>query len=136
MDISKDMRNRKIHGERNKSLCYDLLSGKKYYDWVITTAFYSAIHFVEDIILPCKINNISCKSIHQVRDAYKFKGRHSTREHIVYQFLPEIGPQYKWLDDKSRYSRYTTYKVTLAEAEKAKQYLEEIYQHCYQNKAE
>ena len=59
-------------------------------------------------------------------------GRHAARERIVFDKLPlEIATKYKWLDDKSRYARYTTFKVTTTEADKAKQYLKEIYECCY-----
>ena len=71
---------KKSHGQRNQKLSEVLLNGKIYYDWVITTAFYSAIHFVEDKILPCKIISIECKNITDVKNAYKMNGRHSSRE--------------------------------------------------------
>ena len=122
---------KKSHGQRNQKLSEDLLNGKTYYDWVITTAFYSAIHFVEDKILPCKIISIECKNITDVKSAYKMNGRHSSRERLVFSHLPKIAAQYKWLDDTSRYSRYITFKVTSAQANKAKQYLAEIYAECY-----
>ena len=126
------MSSKREHGERNQKLAKDLFGGKVYYDWVITTAFYASIHFVEDKILPCTVNGNSCKNINDVKSAYRMKGRHSSRERLVYDKLPlVIAVKYKWLDDKSRYSRYTTFKVTVTEADKAKQYLEEIYKECY-----
>lgn len=125
------MANKKQHGERNKNLSEQLFTGKIYYDWVVTTAFYSIIHFVEDKLLPCQINSIACKNINDVKSAYKTRGRHAAREQMVIDHLPNIAAKYKWLDDKSRYSRYTTFKVTSAEADKAKQYLAAIYTECY-----
>ena len=126
------MKRRKEHGERNKQLSNELLTDKKYFDWVITTAFYSAIHFVEDHILPCEIKGKKCKNIDEVKRAYAMPGRHASRERLVVDKMNfSTGAKYKWLDDKSRYARYTTYKVTPSEAEKAKQYLEEIYAACY-----
>lgn len=129
------MKKRKEHGERNKNLSNQLLYSKLYFDWVITTAFYSSIHFVEDHILPCTINEKVCKNIDEVKKSYSMPGRHASRERLVVDKMNHsIGAKYKWLDDKSRYARYTTYKVTVSEAEKAKQYLEEIYNACYPNK--
>ena len=59
-------------------------------------------------------------------------GRHASRERLVSDKMNySIAARYKWLDDKSRYARYTTYKVTVAEAEKAIQFLEEIFTACY-----
>lgn len=126
------MSKKKQHGERNRKLSNELFSGKRYYDWVITTAFYSAIHFVEDKILPCEVLSKPCKNISEVKAAYRMNGRHSSRERLVFDNLPlKIAVKYKWLDDKSRYSRYTTFKVTPTEADKAQQYLTEIYNECY-----
>lgn len=126
------MNKKKEHGQRNKTLSDMLLDGKVYYDWVITTAFYSAIHFVEDKILPCKVRNIPCKNINDVKQAYRMNGRHSSRERLVNDNLSlPTAIKYKWLDDKSRYSRYTTFKVTPTEANKAKEYLQAIYDECY-----
>lgn len=120
-----------IHGERNKDLCDELLLGKKYYDWVITTAFYSGIHLLEDKILPTQINGQTCKNISEVRKAYKLKGRHVARETLVRDKADiKVSIRYKWLDDKSRYSRYITYKVTPAEASKAQQYIHDIHKYC------
>lgn len=126
------MAKKKEHGERNKKLSNVLFDGKVYYDWVITTAFYSAIHFVEDKILPCEVSSVKCKNITDVKRAYQMNGRHSSRERLVFEKMEgRIAARYKWLDDKSRYSRYTTFKVTITEANKAQQYLKEIYQACY-----
>jgi uncharacterized protein (UPF0332 family) len=126
---------KKLHGERNLKLCEKLLKEKFYYDWVITTAFYSAIHFVEDYALPHEIKGKKCENILDVKNAYNMRGRHAARERLVYEKLSlDIGIKYKWMDDKSRYARYNTYKFQPAEASKAKQYLDEIFNFCYNNK--
>lgn len=128
------MAKKKEHGKRNKELSNKLFNEKIYFDWVITTAFYAAIHFVEDKILPCSVFSIYCKNISEVKKAYRMNGRHSSRERLVFDNLPtSIAVKYKWLDDKSRYSRYTTFKVTHTEAEKAQQFLNEIHKACYEH---
>jgi hypothetical protein len=122
---------KKIHGERNKSLSEELFKGKKYYDWVITTAFYSSIHFLEHKLLPREINTTTCKNISDVKNALNLRGRHIARLKLVQRNTDNsIAVRYKWLDDKSRYSRYTTYKVTPTEADKATQYLKRISDYC------
>ena len=129
------MANKKLHGEHNQDLCHQLFDNKKYFDWVVTTAFYSAIHFVEDFILPCDVCGATCKNIYDVKSAYNMPGRHASRERLVFEKIsPSIGARYKWLDDNSRNARYTTYKITIAQAEKAKQYLSEIKKACYPEK--
>ena len=124
-----------IHGERNKELCEHLLVGKVYYDWVVTTAFYSSIHLLENKLLPVNIAGSVCNNISEVKKAYNLRGRHTARETLVQRESNDItiAIKYKWLDDRSRFSRYTTYKVTAAEASKASQYLNEIHKFCTEN---
>lgn len=125
------MSKKEEHGLRNQALSIELLNGKVYYDWVVTTSFYAVIHYIEDILLPAIVNNITCNNISEVRKAYKMKGRHESRERLVCDNTNlAIAVKYKWLDDRSRYSRYTTYRVTPAEAAKATQYVEEIFAFC------
>lgn len=128
------MANKESHGLHNQKLSKELFQGKLYYDWAVTTAFYSAIYFVEDKILPCNIAGKPCKNINDVKSAYKMPGRHASRERLVWAKLPSVGIQYKWLDDKSRYARYTTFKIDAATSAKSQQYLNEIHLACYKNK--
>lgn len=126
------MSKKKDHGDRNKSLSDKLLDEKVYYDWAITTAFYSVIHFVEDILLPTNINGHECKCIADVRKAYKMNGRHEARSYLVMETLgPVVGTKYNWLDDKSRYARYQTFKLQPADALKAQEFLNFIHKQCY-----
>ncbi|WP_166921976.1 hypothetical protein [Flavobacterium poyangense] len=126
------MANKKEFGDRNKALSDKLLEEKIYYDWVITTAFYSSIHFVEDKILPLKISTTECKCIAEVKKAYKMNGRHEAREKLVFDNLGTVvGAKYRWLDDRSRYSRYETFKHQPAEGAKAQEYLNFIKKVCY-----
>jgi hypothetical protein len=43
---------RKQHAIHNEEVCDFLLSSNKFNDWVVTTAFYSALHFVQHEIFP------------------------------------------------------------------------------------
>lgn len=128
----KFMAKKRDFGERNKDLSNFLLEGKKYYDWVVTTAFYSCIHFVEDYILPTEIFGKNCETISEVKFAYKMEGRHAARERLVFDKInAQVGARYKWLDDHSRNARYKTYKIQPAEALKAQEYLNYIHKFCY-----
>jgi hypothetical protein len=82
-------------------------------------------------LLPTTINECKCTNIQQVKNAYNLKGRHIARLKLIQMNAPiEIAVGYKWLDDRSRYSRYTTYKVTPTESDKAIQYLSKIENYC------
>lgn len=131
------MAKKREFGERNQTLSNALLAGKTYYDWAVTTAFYSAIHFVEDFALPTDIQGKECNDISDVKAAYRMDGRHAARERLVFDKIsPTIGARYKWLDDHSRNARYKTYKLQPSEALKAQEYLNYIYKHCYPEEGE
>jgi hypothetical protein len=123
---------KKAHGERNQKLSKTLYEGKEYYDWAITTAFYSAIHYIEDKIFPCVVGGVNCANINDVNRAYDMPGRHAARERLVWDKLFNVGVQYKWLDDQSRNARYITFKINDATSAKSQQYLNEIYKACYE----
>lgn len=119
-----------IHGERNKILAKKLHLEKEYYDWSITASFYSSIHLLEHKLLPVKVGSLTCKNISEVKNAYNQKGRHIARLTLIRDKCPHaIAFRYKWLDNKSRYSRYTTYKVTPSESSKSSEYLDFIHKY-------
>lgn len=122
------MKNKRKQAERNEQLSKKLLKEGEYYDWVVTTAFYSAIHYVEDALLPCELNGSTCTDIRDVKNALNQRGRHAARERLVANKIPLNSYRYKWLDDQSRNSRYITYKVNKAFAEKALEHLSKIKQ--------
>ena len=43
---------KKQHAIHNEEACHFLLTSKKFNDWVVTTAFYSALHFVQNELFP------------------------------------------------------------------------------------
>jgi len=59
-----------------------------------------------------------------------FGGKGAARDRLVANNLPNVYSQYKWLDDRSRYSRYTTYKISENEAAKAVQFTNLIKTAC------
>ena len=79
------MSNKSDHGERNICLSKLLRDGNVYFDWSVTTAFYSAIQFVEHKIFPLELEGKEIKNISEARKLLKFEGRHRTREYLVSQ---------------------------------------------------
>ena len=43
---------KKQHAIHNEEVCDFLLTSKKFNDWVVTTAFYSSLHFVQFELFP------------------------------------------------------------------------------------
>lgn len=121
---------KKEHGIRNMELAKKLYSEGVYYDWVITTCFYSAVHLVEYHILPCNIEGVHCKDIHNVKQAYNSFGKHAARLRLVSLNESSIRIEYKWLEDTSRNARYCSYKINKNQADKAMSYLSVIKKRC------
>lgn len=45
------------HAEHNKTACKFIKESKQFNDWVITTAYYSALHFMQSEFFPGKYEN-------------------------------------------------------------------------------
>ena len=123
---------KKEHGEHNKILCDKLYSEKTHNDWVITTAFYSAIHFIDHKIFPFdfkgnKINNIG--DAHK-NNSLRKESRHETRRFLVSLQLPSQVANYKYLKDNCMHARYIDYRVEDAMADRAKECLESLMAEC------
>jgi len=43
---------RRKHAIHNEQVCDYLLASNEFHDWVVTTAFYAALHFVQSDIFP------------------------------------------------------------------------------------
>jgi len=80
------------HGEHNEGLCDHLLTfdNGKYNDWVVTTAFYACIHFVEHKLFPCQLGGLNYDNFdeycgYQHNEQYNNLSKHSLKERLVNQ---------------------------------------------------
>jgi hypothetical protein len=121
---------RKAHAEHNEQLCDFLIKHKTHYDWVITTAFYAAIHFVEHKLFPCTYGGNTFMDIDEAHGVLKKGSRHVTRQLLVDNCLPNQAANYLFLDKNCRNARYVNYAVSLDKAMKAKQRLEQLKKEC------
>lgn len=136
------MAKKKIHAIHNEEACHYLNDTKKFPDWVIISAFYSAIHFIDDFLFPgqFELHNGDIKNCSTIDEFYNknrqkgsLKTRHDSRWHLVQEYTPEIAAAFKWLMDQSFTMRYSNYEVDQAEADTAIRYLEEIKDFCNNN---
>ncbi|QCO45773.1 MULTISPECIES: hypothetical protein [Elizabethkingia] len=122
----------KPHGDRNEILSNKLKDEGIYFDWSITISFYSVIHYIEDKAFPITFLDKTCNSLRDYMNAQSIISRHTARRRLVGQKFPSILSKYKWLEDKSRFSRYEDYNITEAEANQALRYLSNIKECCYE----
>ena len=125
---------RKEHAEHNEEACHYLNQSGKYNDWVITTAFYSAMHYLQYELFPLEIGDEvfdSFNSYYRSRCRYinDKPSKHQTTIEIVQTRLPNCNRFYRWLHDECFTARYSNYNVTSQKANTAVKYLNSIKAH-------
>jgi hypothetical protein len=116
------------HALHNEKAC-DLLfpdSDGQFNDWVITTAFYSALHFAIYDLFPLEHNSVH----HVTFSEYHFNLPRKTSKHTaIIQLVSAYSSyarQYRWLFGACMYARYTNYRISHSKAEYARSLLDSI----------
>lgn len=123
------------HAHHNKKVCESLSETPEYTDWIITTAFYSALHFVDYKIFPLKLKKAGrTYSFTNFDNYYMFLekniGKHKARLELVEAKLPKIATHYNKLMDLCHKARYVDYKFDYNIAKDAKERLKKIEEFC------
>lgn len=125
------------HGEHNEALCDHLLINTpgKFNDWVVTTAFYACIHFVEHKVFPTKIDSDTFECFddycdHQHNKMKSSLSKHSLKADLVKKRIPAVNAQYRWLKESCMNSRYTNYKVSDDKAKNSNRLMKIIKEAC------
>lgn len=125
------------HGEHNEKLCNHLLEQTPgtFNDWVVTTAFYACIHFVEHKIFPSKIDDEDFDCFedycdHQHNKVKNSMSKHSLKADLVKKRIPGVSSQYRWLKEACMNSRYTNYIVSDDKAKSSNIIMKKIKEAC------
>lgn len=126
---------RKTHAERNEKLNDQLIAENIYKDWIVTTAFYTAIHYVEHKLFqtPFHFLGTEVKNLDEAHRAIPYqsrRSRHETRGNLVKLRLAKVQVQYDFLRKQSQNARYVDYNVKPALATEAKNCLNAIKSAC------
>lgn len=127
---------RRKHAEHNEALCRHLVRHGQFNDWVVTTAFYSAMHYVYHQLFPLKIGKDNYTDFNDFyhREGLTRYGRaaskHNVTVKLVFEFLKAAGPAYRGLHDMCFHARYKNYQISDAEAKAALQRLEIVKAAC------
>ena len=106
------------HAEHNEKLCLIIQAlPDNYNDWVVTTAFYSCIHFVEHKLFPLDINGVIYKNFNSYYHAFFVNTNNSLSKHeakieLVETYLVKVSSNYRWLFDACMNARYRNYIVS------------------------
>lgn len=136
--LSMPEKGRIEHALHNEEIC-NLLSTTKFKDWVVTTAFYSALHFVRHKIFPIKKKTekgetFKIESFNQYSKAFNPKqlGKHELILDLVRTECPEAYADYLWLFNTCMNARYHDFKVSERVANKTVEKLHIIKEFCTQ----
>jgi hypothetical protein len=120
------------HAKHNQELCIKIYEANTHHDWVITTAFYSALHFVSYGIFPINEEtsdgkHFTIKTLDEYWSYHQLsKSKHKVLSDLVYQFYPGISADYDWLMDLCLKARYQNYQQGENEAKKSIELLNKI----------
>lgn len=123
----------KGHAAHNEAACDLLHAVGEFPDWVITTAFYSAMHCVYEKLFPLKEGTATYPSFENYY-SQKFARRavgdkpnkHDATVDLVRVHLPAVASNYRLLKDACFNARYRNYAVKAYEAAIARDQLHSI----------
>lgn len=125
------------HALHNEEVCKYLVLKQEFSDWIITTAFYSALQFVSHKIFPFDVPAIGGKKtkIESIDDYARYKSDRKLSKHelladLVAQKCGPIHPDYDWLLSMSMTARYTSYQHDPLIANRAVTLLAKIKKYC------
>lgn len=120
------------HGKHNHAVCNKLhvTTDIPCNDWIITTAFYSAIHFLDHLIFPCEYKGQKFNNINEAHKYLNKQSKHQSRSHIVDLKLPSQSINYTYLMSQCWNARYVDYNINEAISNLAVKKLKDIMKEC------
>ena len=128
---------RKAHSKHNEDLCSHLIAQGGFNDWVVTTAFYSALHLTQHQLFPNKYLGTRCETFStyyvEIKKTTPSISKHKAQLDLIFKSLNGGYRYYKFLMTNCQYARYNNYQISENVAIKSKEALDEIKKIC--NKA-
>jgi len=127
------------HAKHNEEICKIIKAlPDNYNDWVVTTAFYSCIHYVEHKLFPLTIGNEKYNNFNRYyHDKYiatpsesNSTNKHEAKIKLVEIYIRPVSSNYRWLYDTCMNARYKNYIVSDIVANIAIQTMELIKKSC------
>lgn len=104
------------HAVHNEAVFNHLLPNEEFVDWIITTAFYSALHYADSKIFPITYNEKGIQFSVADMESYAVSGlnkfgndKHVCRLKLVESKLKEVSYNFNWLYSNCKNARYHNY---------------------------
>jgi hypothetical protein len=123
---------KKDHAIHNEHACEFLHKDGKYCDWVVTTAFYSALHYVQHEIFPKNIAGMDYNTFDKYYNEHYRNITNKPSKHVstINLIRSELGDQvhenYNWLFGVCMNARYRNYQTHPFVAEECLKRLQRI----------
>lgn len=121
------------HAAHNEAVCDYLNAGKDCWDWVVTTAFYSAMHYAYFQMFPLEEGGNTYtsfeeyyRSVEQLKPKNIRMNKHECTAALVIRQVPKAASYYRALSDASWNARYHDYKIPQQNATRARMELSQI----------
>jgi len=120
------------HAEHNEELCRQLHLENNFPDWVIVSAFYSALHYSEYELFPFGVGTGIYQNFDEYYKVFKMAkdNKHNARLRLVYSCIDaSAGTAYNWLKQNCWSARYYDYLFDETEAANALEKLNTLKSH-------
>jgi len=109
------------HAQHNEDLCVRLHGEVgKWNDWVVTTAFYSAVKYVDSKIFPFTFDKKTYNTLNDYHlSEHGERGKHESRLKVVRLRLKVAYDAFSWLYDACKTARYNNYNTSQSLADTA-----------------
>ena len=125
------------HAKHNERACNYLNKKPEFSDWIITTAFYAALHYVRHKIIPYSYTDLSGnrKTYNDFEILFENfrkenEGRHGFQKRFVEENVHVIRFEYQRLHELCQNARYYNYQYNRGDSDKAREYLKTIKDFC------
>ncbi|MDA3839429.1 MAG: hypothetical protein PF574_10670 [Candidatus Delongbacteria bacterium] len=124
------------HANHNSEVCGHLYSNTIYHDWVITTAFYSSLHFILHKVFPLDIEVNKIDVTFESFETYfsffkkKYRNKHTAITSLVETHHLNIAVDYNQLKDLCWSARYNDYNYGKEFSKQATVLLSTIEAYC------
>lgn len=120
------------HGKHNHCVCKKLhvTTDTPCNDWIITTAFYSSIHFIDHILFPLTHNGRLLNNINEAHNFVGKRSKHETRGFLIGKYQNKFAKDYEYLRAQCWNARYVDYRINSAISDLCVRKLEAIKRDC------